>query len=62
MTAAARKPIAPAVRRVALLAWVLLVFAFLLAPVVVIVLASFSSTSYLTVPPRGSRSAGSGRC
>jgi putative spermidine/putrescine transport system permease protein len=34
-------------------AWVTLVFAFLLLPVVVVVLASLSSTSYLTVPPRG---------
>lgn len=37
----------------ALRAWVGLVFAFLLLPVVVVVLASLSSTSYLTVPPRG---------
>lgn len=34
-------------------AWVALVFAFLMLPVVVIVLASFSRTSYLTVPPKG---------
>ena len=34
-------------------AWVTLVFGFLLLPVVVVVLASLSSTSYLTVPPRG---------
>jgi putative spermidine/putrescine transport system permease protein len=34
-------------------AWVGLVFAFLLLPVAVVVLASLSSTSYLTVPPRG---------
>ena len=34
-------------------AWVTLVFAFLLLPVVVVVLASLSRTSYLTVPPRG---------
>jgi len=34
-------------------AWVTLVFAFLMLPVVVIVLASLSRTSYLTVPPRG---------
>jgi putative spermidine/putrescine transport system permease protein len=34
-------------------AWVALVFGFLLLPVVVVVLASLSSTSYLTVPPRG---------
>ena len=32
--------------------WVALVYAFLMLPVVVIVLASFSRTSYLTVPPR----------
>lgn len=34
-------------------AWVALVFAFLMLPVVVIALASFSRTSYLTVPPKG---------
>jgi putative spermidine/putrescine transport system permease protein len=33
--------------------WVALVFAFLMLPVVVVALASFSRTSYLTVPPRG---------
>ena len=33
--------------------WVALVFAFLMLPVVVIALASFSRTSYLTVPPKG---------
>ena len=33
--------------------WVALVFGFLMLPVVVIALASFSRTSYLTVPPRG---------
>ena len=33
--------------------WVTLVFAFLMLPVVVVALASFSRTSYLTVPPRG---------
>ena len=33
--------------------WIALVFAFLMLPVVVIVLASFSRTSYLTVPPKG---------
>ena len=34
-------------------AWVTLVFGFLLLPVVVVVLASLSRTSYLTVPPQG---------
>jgi putative spermidine/putrescine transport system permease protein len=34
-------------------AWVALVFGFLLTPVVVVVLASLSRTSYLTVPPQG---------
>ena len=34
-------------------AWVTLVFGFLMLPVVVIALASFSRTSYLTVPPKG---------
>jgi putative spermidine/putrescine transport system permease protein len=34
-------------------AWVTLVLAFLLLPVVVVVLASLSRTSYLTVPPQG---------
>ena len=34
-------------------AWVALVLGFLMLPVVVIALASFSRTSYLTVPPRG---------
>jgi putative spermidine/putrescine transport system permease protein len=34
-------------------AWVTLVLGFLMLPVVVVVLASFSQTSYLTVPPRG---------
>lgn len=33
--------------------WVALVFGFLLLPVVVVVLASLSRTSYLTVPPQG---------
>jgi putative spermidine/putrescine transport system permease protein len=33
--------------------WVTLVFGFLMLPVVVVALASFSRTSYLTVPPRG---------
>ena len=33
--------------------WVALVMGFLMLPVVVIALASFSRTSYLTVPPRG---------
>lgn len=33
--------------------WVALVFGFLMLPVVVIALASFSRTSYLTVPPKG---------
>ena len=34
-------------------AWVALVFGFLMLPVVVVALASFSRTSYLTVPPKG---------
>jgi putative spermidine/putrescine transport system permease protein len=34
-------------------AWVAVVISFLLLPVAVVVLASFSRTSYLTVPPRG---------
>lgn len=33
--------------------WVTLVFCYLMLPVVVIALASFSRTSYLTVPPKG---------
>ena len=33
--------------------WVLLVYAFLLLPVVVVVMAAFSATSYLSVPPKG---------
>jgi putative spermidine/putrescine transport system permease protein len=41
------------VRRWLLGAWVALVFGFLLLPVVVVVLASLSRTSYLTVPPQG---------
>ena len=41
------------VRTWLLRAWVALVFAFLMLPVVVIALASLSRTSYLTVPPRG---------
>lgn len=40
-------------RSVALGLWVLLVYAFLLLPVVVVVLAAFSATSYLSVPPKG---------
>jgi putative spermidine/putrescine transport system permease protein len=40
-------------RRWALGAYATLVFAFLLFPVVVIMLAAFSTTSYLTVPPKG---------
>ena len=34
-------------------AYVALVLGFLMLPVAVVVLASFSSTSYLTVPPQG---------
>ena len=41
------------VRTWLLRAWVALVFGFLLLPVVVVVLASLSRTSYLTVPPQG---------
>ena len=41
------------VRAWLLRAWVTLVFAYLLLPVVVVVLASLSRTSYLTVPPQG---------
>ena len=41
------------VRTWLLRAWVTLVFGFLLLPVVVVVLASLSRTSYLTVPPQG---------
>ena len=41
------------VRAWLLRAWVTLVFGFLLLPVVVVVLASLSRTSYLTVPPQG---------
>lgn len=37
----------------ALGAWVTLVLTFLMLPVAVIVLAAFTTTSYLTVPPRG---------
>ena len=41
------------VRAWLLRAWVALVLGFLMLPVVVIALASFSKTSYLTVPPKG---------
>jgi putative spermidine/putrescine transport system permease protein len=41
------------VRAWLLRAWVALVFAYLLLPVIVVALASFSRTSYLTVPPKG---------
>ena len=41
------------VRTWLLRAWVTLVFGFLMLPVVVVVLASLSRTSYLTVPPQG---------
>jgi putative spermidine/putrescine transport system permease protein len=44
---------APRARAAGLRAWVFLVYCFLLAPVVVVLLASLSSTSYLTVPPKG---------
>ena len=44
---------AAGVRTWLLRAWVTLVFGFLLLPVVVVVLASLSRTSYLTVPPQG---------
>lgn len=40
-------------RRLLAQLYVGLVLAFLMLPVVVVVLASFSSTSYLTVPPQG---------
>jgi putative spermidine/putrescine transport system permease protein len=45
--------LAPRLRRAGLAIWVVLVYAFLLAPVVVVMLASLSTTSYLTVPPEG---------
>jgi putative spermidine/putrescine transport system permease protein len=45
--------LAPRLRRAGLGIWVVLVYAFLLAPVIVVVLASLSTTSYLTVPPEG---------
>ena len=41
------------VRTWLLRAWVALTIGFLMLPVVVVVLASFSRTSYLTVPPQG---------
>jgi len=44
---------APRLRRAGLGIWVVLVYAFLLAPVIVVMLASLSTTSYLTVPPEG---------
>ena len=40
-------------RRVALGAYVTLVLIFLMLPVLVIVLAAFTATSYLTIPPKG---------
>lgn len=40
-------------RRVALGAYVTLVLIFLMLPVLVIVLAAFTTTSYLTIPPKG---------
>lgn len=45
--------IAVRARSIGLALWVLLVYAFLLLPVVVVVLAAFSATSYLSVPPKG---------
>lgn len=48
-----RQALAPRLRAGALGVWVFLVYAFLMAPVIVVVLASFSTTSYLTVPPQG---------
>ena len=45
--------IAPQLRRAGLGLWVVLVYAFLLSPVIVVMLASLSTTSYLTVPPEG---------
>jgi putative spermidine/putrescine transport system permease protein len=50
---ARRRPLAPSLRAAALGVWVALVFVFLMAPVVVVMLASLSTTSYLTVPPQG---------
>lgn len=44
---------AQTMRDMALRAYVALVMIFLMVPVIVVVLASFSNTSYLTVPPRG---------
>jgi putative spermidine/putrescine transport system permease protein len=40
-------------RRLALGAWVALVLGFLMLPVAVVVLAAFTTTSYLTIPPKG---------
>ncbi len=50
---APRRAVAPHVRTVALQVYAALAFAFLMLPVVVVILASFSTTSYLTVPPKG---------
>lgn len=51
--AGARPSLAPKLRRWSLGVYVAIVFAFLMLPVVVVVLASFTTTSYLTVPPKG---------
>ncbi|MFW6028037.1 MAG: hypothetical protein ACOC9Q_00740, partial [bacterium] len=52
-SAPSRQALTPRLRSWALGAWVVLVYVFLMAPVIVVVLASFSTTSYLTVPPQG---------
>jgi putative spermidine/putrescine transport system permease protein len=44
---------APRARAWLLRAWVAIVLGFLLLPVVVVILAALSRTSYLTVPPQG---------
>lgn len=53
MAAGSNHRLAPRARAAGLYAWVCLVYCFLLAPVLVVVLASLSTTAYLTVPPEG---------
>jgi ABC-type spermidine/putrescine transport system permease subunit II len=49
-------------RAVGLGIYVVLVLAFLMLPVAVVLLASVSATSYLTVPPEASPCAGTAAC
>ncbi len=53
MTAKHASMFAPRLRGAAIRSYVVLLIAFLMLPVIVVMLASLTTTSYLTVPPKG---------